>query len=189
MKAGELGTENLNIALQEALNPFTNGKREKELANGKKFREGDKVMQIKNNYQLEWVIKSPYGLTIEKGTGVFNGDCGIIKEINLFAELVIVEFEEGRIVEYPFGQLDELVLAYAITVHKSQGSEYPAVVMPLLSGPRLLFNRNVLYTGVTRAKKCVTIVGNSETIQKMIQNEMEMKRYSGLERAIRQINQ
>ncbi len=189
MKAGELGTENLNIALQEALNPFANGKREKELANGKKFREGDKVMQIKNNYQLEWEIKSPYGLTIEKGTGVFNGDCGIIKEINLFAELVIVEFEEGRIVEYPFGQLDELVLAYAITVHKSQGSEYPAVVMPLLSGPRLLFNRNVLYTGVTRAKKCVTIVGSSETIQKMIQNEMEMKRYSGLESAIRQINE
>ena len=189
MKAGELGTENLNIALQEALNPFGNGKREKELANGKKFREGDKVMQIKNNYQLEWEIRNLHGFTIEKGTGVFNGDCGIIKEINLFAELVVVEFEEGRIVEYPFGQLDELVLAYAITVHKSQGSEYPAVVMPLLSGPRLLFNRNVLYTGVTRAKKCVTIVGSSETIQKMIQNEMEMKRYSGLERAIRQINQ
>ena len=133
MKAGELGAENLNIALQEALNPLENGKREKELANGKKLREGDKVMQIKNNYQLEWVIKSPYGLELERGTGVFNGDCGIIKEINLFAELVVVEFEEGRIVEYPFGQLDELVLAYAITIHKSQGSEYPAVVIPLLS--------------------------------------------------------
>ena len=189
MKTGELGAENLNIALQEALNPLENGKREKELANGKKLREGDKVMQIKNNYQLEWVIKSPYGLELERGTGVFNGDCGIIKEINLFAELVVVEFEEGRIVEYPFGQLDELVLAYAITIHKSQGSEYPAVVIPLLSGPRLLLNRNVLYTGVTRAKKCVTIIGSPETIQKMIQNEMEMKRYSGLERVIRDINQ
>ena len=134
MKAGELGAENLNIALQEALNPLENGKREKELANGKKLREGDKVMQIKNNYQLEWEIRNSHGFTIEKGTGVFNGDCGIIKEINLFAELVVVEFEEGRIVEYPFGQLDELVLAYAITIHKSQGSEYPAVVIPLLSG-------------------------------------------------------
>lgn len=189
MKAGELGAENLNIALQEALNPLENGKREKELANGKKLREGDKVMQIKNNYQLEWEIRNSHGFTIEKGTGVFNGDCGIIKEINLFAELVVVEFEEGRIVEYPFGQLDELVLAYAITIHKSQGSEYPAVVIPLLSGPRLLLNRNVLYTGVTRAKKCVTIIGSPETIQKMIQNEMEMKRYSGLERVIRDINQ
>ena len=109
--------------------------------------------------------------------------------VNFMTLKMIVEFEEGRIVEYPFGQLDELVLAYAITVHKSQGSEYPAVVMPLLSGPRLLFNRNVLYTGVTRAKKCVTIIGSPETIQKMIQNEMEMKRYSGLEEAIRQINQ
>lgn len=188
MKAGELGAENLNIALQEALNPPMNGKKEKELSNGRKFREGDKVMQIKNNYQLEWEIRSPYGMTIEKGTGVFNGDCGIIKEINLFAELVTVEFEEGRIIEYPFGQLEELVLAYAITIHKSQGSEYPAVVIPLLSGPRLLFNRNVLYTGVTRAKQCVTIIGNPDTIQKMIQNEMEMKRYSGLERVIREIN-
>ncbi len=188
MKAGELGAENLNIALQEALNPSMNGKKEKELSNGRKIREGDKVMQIKNNYQLEWEIRSPYGMTIEKGTGVFNGDCGIVKEINLFAELVTVEFEEGRIVDYPFGQLDELVLAYAITIHKSQGSEYPAVVIPLLNGPRLLLNRNVLYTGVTRAKQCVTIIGSPETIQKMIQNEMEMKRYSGLERAIREIN-
>ena len=187
MKAGELGAENLNIALQEAINPAAPGKKEKELPGGKVLREGDKVMQIKNNYQLEWEIRSRYGIPVETGAGVFNGDSGIVREINTFAELVTVEFEEGRMVEYPFGQLDELVLAYAITVHKSQGSEYPAVVIPLLTGPRLLFNRNVLYTAVTRAKKCVTIVGSPDTVQMMIQNIMEQKRYSGLERAIREM--
>ena len=187
MKAGELGAENLNIALQEALNPAAPGKMEKELSGGRKFREGDKVMQIKNNYQLEWEVRSRYGIPVEAGTGVFNGDCGIIREINLFAEQVTVEFEEGRMVEYPFSGLDELVLAYAITIHKSQGSEYPAVVIPLLTGPRLLFNRNVLYTAVTRAKKCVTIVGSPDTVQMMIRNTMEMKRYSGLARAIREM--
>lgn len=187
MKAGELGAENLNIALQEALNPAASGKMEKELSGGRKFREGDKVMQIKNNYQLEWEVRSRYGIPVETGTGVFNGDCGIIREINLFAEQVTVEFEEGRMVEYPFSGLDELVLAYAITIHKSQGSEYPAVVIPLLTGPRLLFNRNVLYTAVTRAKKCVTIVGSPDTVQMMIKNSMEMKRYSGLARAIREM--
>lgn len=187
MKAGELGAENLNTALQEALNPAAPGKAEKELSGGRKFREGDKVMQIKNNYQLEWQVRSRYGIPADKGTGVFNGDCGIIREINLFSEHVTVEFEEGRMVEYPFGGLDELVLAYAITIHKSQGSEYPAVVIPLLTGPRLLFNRNVLYTAVTRAKKCVTIVGSPDTVQMMIRNIMEIKRYSGLKRAIQEM--
>lgn len=187
MKAGELGAENLNIALQKALNPAEPGKKEKELAGGRVFREGDKVMQIKNNYQLEWEIRSRYGIPVERGTGVFNGDCGIIREINLFAELLTVEFEEGRMVEYPFSSLDELVLAYAITVHKSQGSEYPAVVIPLLTGPKILFNRNVLYTAVTRAKKCVTIVGSPDMVQMMIKNVMEQKRYSGLKRAIQEM--
>ena len=187
MKAGELGTENLNVVLQEALNPPAPGKQEKELSGGKKLREGDKVMQIKNNYQLEWEIRSRYGIPVDSGTGVFNGDCGIIREINAFSETVTVEFDEGRMVEYPFAGLDELVLAYAITIHKSQGSEYPAVVLPLLTGPRLLFNRNVLYTAVTRAKKCVTIVGSPDTVEMMIRNVMEMKRYSGLERAIREM--
>ena len=187
MKAGELGTEGLNVALQEALNPAAPGKIEKELAGGRKIREGDKVMQIKNNYQLEWETRNRYGIAVEKGTGVFNGDCGIVREINLFAELVTVEFEEGRMVEYSFGELDELVLAYAITIHKSQGSEYPAVVLPLLTGPRMLFNRNVLYTAVTRAKKCVTIVGSPDTVQLMIRNIMDTKRYTGLKRAIQEI--
>lgn len=187
MKTGELGAEGLNLALQKALNPPEPSKTEKELADGRCFREGDKVMQTKNDYQLQWEIRSRYGIPVEAGTGVFNGDSGIIREINLFSERLTVEFEEGRMVEYPFTQLDELVLAYAITIHKSQGSEYPAVVLPLLAGPRLLFNRNVLYTAVTRAKRCVTIIGSPETVQRMIQNGTEQKRYSGLKRAIRQL--
>ncbi len=187
MKAGELGCERLNLTLQNTLNPGSRGKAEKVFDNGKVFREGDKVMQIKNDYQLEWTVKSKRGIVIDSGTGVFNGDCGIIREIDLLAEHITVEFEEGRTVDYSFSQHDELVLAYAITIHKSQGSEYPAVVMPLLNGPSMLFNRNVLYTAVTRAKKCVTIIGSSDTVRTMIRNTMEQKRYSGLERAIRDV--
>ncbi len=189
MRAGELGCESLNLTLQNTLNPGERGKIEKVFENGKVFREGDKVMQIKNDYQLEWVIKSRRGIVIDSGTGVFNGDCGLIKEIDLISQHITVEFEEGRIVEYAFSQHDELVLAYAVTIHKSQGSEYPAVVMPLLTGPPLLFNRNVLYTAVTRAKKCVTIIGSSDTVRTMIRNTMEQKRYSGLERAIREVEE
>ncbi len=181
MRKGELGVERLNILLQEHLNPADASKKEKEHSRGV-FREGDKVMQIKNNYQMEWEIRSRYGIPTESGTGVFNGDCGTIKEINFFSERVSVVFDEGKIAEYPFSQLDELELAYAATIHKAQGSEYPAVVLPLLSGPRLLMNRNLLYTAVTRAKQCVTIVGNAETVNAMIGNTDEMKRYSGLER-------
>ena len=137
-------------------------------------------MQTKNNYQLEWEIRSKYGLCIDKGTGIFNGDMGIIEEINDFAETMTVSFDEGRMVEYPYKLLDELELAYAVTIHKSQGSKYPAVVIPLLSGPRMLMNRNLLYTAVTRAKKCVTIVGNDITFNQMIENNSQLKRYSGL---------
>ena len=137
-------------------------------------------MQIKNNYQLEWEIRSKYGLAIDKGTGIFNGDTGRIRNINTYQELVTVEFDEGRMVDYTFKQLDELELAYAITIHKSQGSEYPAVVIPLLTGPRMLMNRNLLYTAVTRARKCVTLVGNDATFQEMIENVSEQKRYTGL---------
>ena len=161
------------------LNPADKRKREKEHGNTI-FREGDKVMQTKNNYQLEWEIRSKYGLCIDKGTGIFNGDMGIIEEINDFAETMTVSFDEGRMVEYPYKLLDELELAYAVTIHKSQGSEYPAVVIPLLSGPRMLMNRNLLYTAVTRAKKCVTIVGNDTTFNQMIENNSQLKRYSGL---------
>ena len=179
MRKGELGVERLNQVLQRYLNPPEDKKKEKEYMGGV-FREGDKVMQIKNNYQLNWETKSRYGITIDSGTGVFNGDMGVIREINLFAEQVTVEFDEGRLVEYSFSQLEELELAYAVTIHKSQGSEYPAIVMPILSGPRMLFNRNLLYTAVTRAKQCVTIVGSDTMVQNMIENVSEMKRYSGL---------
>ena len=179
MRKGLLGVERLNGILQMYLNPADKRKREKEHGDTI-FREGDKVMQTKNNYQLEWEIRSKYGLCIDKGTGIFNGDMGIIEEINDFAETMTVSFDEGRMVEYPYKLLDELELAYAVTIHKSQGSEYPAVVIPLLSGPRMLMNRNLLYTAVTRAKKCVTIVGNDITFSQMIENNSQLKRYSGL---------
>ena len=178
-RKGLLGVERLNTVLQMYLNPEDSSKREKEYG-GTIFREGDKVMQIKNNYQLEWEIRSKYGLCIDKGTGVFNGDTGIIEEINYFAETMTVSFDEGKMVEYPFKLLEELELAYAITIHKSQGSEYPAVVIPLFQGPRMLLNRNLIYTAVTRAKKCVTIVGDDEVFQTMVHNTSQLKRYSGL---------
>ena len=185
MKKGEVGVEKLNVILQKELNPPSRDKKERE-AHGSIFREGDKVMQIKNNYQIEWEIRSKYGTLVENGTGVFNGDCGKIKMINEFAQLVTVEFEEGKMVDYKYSQLDELELAYAITIHKSQGSEYPAVVIPLLSGPQMLMNRNLLYTAVTRAKHCVTIVGSARMVGLMIDNENETKRYSSLDERIKE---
>ncbi len=188
MRKGLLGVERLNRILQEYLNPKAESKREKEHGEGL-FREGDKVMQIKNNYQIEWEVRGNYGIPIEKGTGVFNGDMGIVREINLFSETMTVEFDEKRFVEYPFKQLDELELAYAVTVHKSQGSEYPAVVIPLMTGPRMLMTRNLLYTAVTRARKCVTLVGNPDTFDQMVHNEFEQKRYTTLSDRIQEIFQ
>ena len=178
-RKGELGVENLNKILQQYINPPAPGKREKQWGEVI-FRENDKVMQIKNDYQMEWKIVTKKGLTIKEGSGVFNGDCGIIREINEFAGTVTVEFDEGKLVEYTGATLEELELAYAITIHKSQGSEYPAVIIPLLNAPRPLLNRNLLYTAVTRARKCVTIVGSENSVNEMIQNESEMKRNSGL---------
>ena len=186
MRKGLLGVERLNGILQQYLNPPAKGKREKEY-HGTIFREGDKVMQIKNNYQLEWEIHTKFGLCVDKGTGVFNGDTGIIEEINDFAETMTISFDEGRKVEYSYKLLDELELAYAITIHKSQGSEYPAVVIPLLSGPRMLLNRNLLYTAVTRARKCVTLVGNDETFYTMVENNLEQKRFSGLKARLMEV--
>ena len=143
-------------------------------------------MQIRNNYQMEWEIRGRYGIPVDKGIGVFNGDTGILKVINEFAETAEVEFEDGRVAEYSFKQLEELELAYAITVHKSQGSEYPAVIIPLLPGPKLLYNRNLLYTAVTRAKKCLTIVGSEAVFQEMIQNKNEQARYTSLAERIQE---
>ena len=185
MRKGLLGVERLNQILQRYLNPPDASKKEKEIGQGL-FREGDKVMQVRNNYQLEWEIRGRYGIPIEKGVGVFNGDTGIIKTINEFAETAEAEFEDGRWAEYSFKQLDELELAYAVTIHKSQGSEYPAVIIPLLSGPRMLMNRNLLYTAVTRARKCVTVVGSEETFRDMIRNEKQQRRYSSLDQRIQE---
>ena len=184
MRKGALGVENLNQVLQRYLNPPSKDKEEKEHGRGI-FRVGDKVMQIRNNYQLEWEVRNRFGIAVDRGLGVFNGDMGLIRSINSFAEELTVEFDEGRMVSYPFKQLDELELAYAITVHKSQGSEYPAVVIPLLSGPRPLMNRNLLYTAVTRARSCVTLVGSAEIFQMMVENETEQKRYTGLAEIIK----
>ncbi len=187
MRKGTLGVEQLNQVLQQYLNPPDSSKKEHQ-AGGTIFREGDKVMQIRNNYQLEWEIVSRYNIPIDKGIGVFNGDVGRILEIRPHTEQVIVEFEEGRKVTYPFNGLEELELAYAITIHKSQGSEYPAVIMPLLTGPRMLFNRNLLYTGVTRARNCVTILGSKETLEDMIANRSQHQRYTSLHLRIEECN-
>ncbi len=182
-RKGLIGVERLNTILQRFLNPESPEKKEWK-GDTRLFREGDKVMQIKNNYQLEWEVTGNYNITLEKGVGVFNGDVGIIKDINDWAKTVTVEFEEGRKVVYPFANLDELELAYAITIHKSQGSEYPAVVMPIMEGPRMLMNRNILYTAITRAKKCVTMVGDADVLYSMIDNVSQAKRYSGLKERI-----
>ena len=183
MRKGLLGVERLNVILQKYLNPADDKKAEKEYGDGL-FRVGDKVMQIKNNYQLEWEIRTKYGLVIDNGVGVFNGDIGKIVEINNYNEWIEVEYEECKRVKYSFDLLDELELAYAVTVHKSQGSEYPAVIIPLLQGPKQLYHRNLIYTAVTRAKKCVTIVGSDIVFDEMVQNENSQKRYTSLKERI-----
>lgn len=185
MRKGLLGVERLNGILQEYLNPPSPQKAEKEYGD-RVFRVGDKVMQIKNNYQLEWEIATKFGLVVDKGTGIFNGDMGIISEINSYTETLEVEYDEKRKVKYPFELLEELELAYAITIHKSQGSEYPAVIIPLLKGPRQLFHRNLLYTAITRARKCVTLVGSEETFQEMILNTNEQNRNTSLDERIQE---
>ena len=184
-RKGLLGVERLNEILQKYLNPEEPKKAQREI-NGRLFREGDKVMQIKNNYQIEWEVSTKFGLTVDKGTGVFNGDMGVITEINEYTETIEIEFDESRKVKYGFDMTEELELAYAITVHKSQGSEYPAVIIPLLPGPKLLYNRNLLYTAVTRAKKCLTIVGSEAVFQEMIQNKNEQARYTSLAERIQE---
>ncbi len=186
MKKGALGAQQLNLILQEYLNPPEEGKKEHTYGEHV-FREGDKVMQIRNNYQATWEIVGKYNIAVDSGMGVFNGDMGVIKEINEYSQDLIVEFDEKKRVRYPFADLDELELSYAITIHKSQGSEYPAVIMPLLGGPRMLLNRNLLYTAVTRAKNTVCILGSSQTVMTMVSNEQQLRRYTGLKDRIRDI--
>lgn len=178
-RKGLLGVERLNEILQKYLNPEGDSRGEYRCKE-RIFREGDKVMQIKNNYQMEWEVRSRYGLALDKGTGVFNGDMGRIEEVDHFSQNLIVRYDEDRLVTYPFKQLDELELAYAITIHKSQGTEYPAVVIPLLDGPRMLLNRNLIYTAVTRARSCVTLVGKEQVFRQMCENNTQARRFSGL---------
>jgi exodeoxyribonuclease V alpha subunit len=186
MRKGSLGCETLNGILQRYLNPPDASKREHTVGDTV-YREGDKVMQVKNNYQLEWEIVSRYGIPVDRGMGVFNGDMGRIVEIDEAAAELVVEYDEHRRVTYPFSILEELELSYAITIHKSQGSEYPAVILPLLTGPRMLFNRNLLYTAITRARNCVTILGSSNTVRSMIDNVNENSRFTALAERIREV--
>ncbi len=178
-RKGVLGVDRLNRVLQESLNPARPGKPEQGFGE-RVFREGDKVMQTRNNYQIEWEIRGKYGIAVESGEGIFNGDMGVIRSIDTYESIMEIEFDEGRIVRYPFKIADELELAYAVTVHKSQGSQYPAVVIPLLQIPRLLMNRNVIYTAVTRAESCVVLVGDERVLSDMVRNEAQQVRYSGL---------
>lgn len=184
-RKGRLGAVNLNTVLQQYLNPASDGKVEKEIS-GVIYREGDKVMQIKNNYKIGWEIRGYHGIPVETGLGVFNGDMGIIDNINLYLNRMTVRFDDNKYVEYSFKETDEIEHAYAVTVHKSQGSEYPAVVMPVLDGPRLLMNRNILYTAVTRAKKCICIVGDENVFYNMIENVNEQKRFTTLDVRIKE---
>ena len=186
MRKGPLGVNRLNEVLQSVLNPPAKNKREVQRQDVV-FREGDKVMQTRNNYQIEWEIRGNYGLKVDSGTGVFNGDAGIIQNIDNDAEIVTVCFDEEKIVEYSFSDLEDLEPAYAVTVHKSQGSEYPAVILPLLSGPSALLSRNLLYTAVTRARDCVVILGSRQTVAAMTANVRENRRYTGLKERIHEI--
>lgn len=179
MRKGALGVERLNLVLQRHLNPAAVNKPEYEYG-GKVFREGDKVMQIKNDYELGWKVYGRSHVVIDSGEGIFNGDMGVISAMDVMARTLTVTFDDERVAEYEFANLNELELAYAVTIHKSQGSEYPAVIIPLLRGPQRLYNRNLLYTAVTRAKKCVLVIGDEETFWSMVDNAMENKRYSGL---------
>ena len=186
MKKGPLGVYALNSILQDYINPASDSKKEVEFGQTK-FREGDKVMQIKNDYQLEWEIVGKYNIAIDAGMGVFNGDMGRIVEINDYTKTVTVEYDDNKRVNYTNSQLEELELAYAVTIHKSQGSEYPAVLLPIISGPKQLLDRNLLYTAITRAKNCVTILGSEEVIRQMVGNGEVNKRFTGLKDRILEV--
>lgn len=178
-KQGFVGVKELNKYLQDKLNPKTEAKGCYE-SETRSFRVGDKVMQIKNNYELEWSIVGKYNIIIDSGKGVFNGDVGFVVDVDKLMKTLTVEYDDNRKVEYPFTMLDEIELAYAVTVHKSQGSEYPVVIIPLLQGPKMLMNRNILYTALTRAKECVVFLGDKEVFYSMANDTTVTKRYSGL---------
>ncbi len=188
MRKGPLGVERLNQILQQFLNPPSIDRNEKT-TDSRTWREGDKVMQVKNDYRREWKAVDADGYAFEKGSGVYNGDIGTIRRIDLFAETMTVRFDGDRLAEYAFSDLDELELAYAVTIHKSQGSEYPAVIIPVWQGPQMLMTRNLIYTAVTRAKSCAVMVGLPEYFYRMTDNTEEMERYSGLKERIAELEE
>jgi len=185
MKAGETGANNLNLKLRERLNPPSSEKAEIEI-HKTIFRVGDKVMQTANNYEQEW-LKVENGL-LTNGVGVFNGDMGYISQINTQSGEVRVDFDDGRTASYSLVELEDLVHAYAITIHKSQGSEFDAVIIPILGGNPMLYNKNLLYTAVTRAKKMVVLIGKRNNIYHMIKNEYLVKRNTMLKRFLQSNN-
>ena len=183
MKKGEVGINALNKYIQDSLNPKAPEKEEKQMGD-ELFRVGDKVMQIKNNYSTEWK-KTVHGMIVEEGEGVFNGDFGYIADIDDEDKILKVLFDDEKEVEYDFTNLDELKLAYSTTVHKSQGSEFPVIVMPISWGPPMLLTRNLLYTAITRARELVVLVGEQKHLQTMINNNRIAKRYSALDKKMR----
>jgi len=185
MKKGEVGINSLNKHLQQVLNPKAKHKGEKQVGE-EIYRVGDKVMQIKNNYSIEWEIVRE-GMVVEKGEGIFNGDFGKIVDIDEEDRIMKVVFDEEKEVEYSFNQLDELKLSYATTVHKSQGSEFPVVVMPIYWGPPMLLTRNLLYTAITRAKELIVLVGDENYLKRMVDNNRITKRYSSLDIKIKSV--
>ena len=185
-RKGDLGVESLNRVLQKHLNP--EDKRKSEITRGDNiFRLGDKVMQTKNNYDMEWVCRGFNDIIVERGEGVYNGDIGRIVRINEFERSVTVLFDEVREATYAKDEIDELELAYAITIHKSQGSEYPAIVIPILDTPRMLLTRNLFYTAITRATDCVMILGSSEKIKEMVSNDSDRRRYTDFTQRLKEV--
>ena len=185
MKRGQVGVEEMNRLLQFKLNPPDDEKCE-HISGDIIYREGDKVMQIKNNYQIDYEIRSKSGFVSERGNGIFNGDQGKILKINRFSATMTILFDSDRYVEYPFNMLEQLELSYAITVHKSQGSEFEVIILPLFDNSNLLMTRNILYTAVTRGKKCVCILGRKEVFCRMIENVGDFRRFSSLDERIRE---
>lgn len=175
-RKGPIGVSSLNLELQKVLNPTARNRQEKTYRDFT-YREGDRVMQIKNNYNLKWVRENDVN---SEGMGVFNGDSGTIIRIDEEEEKMTVLFEDDKSIDYDFSILDEIEPAYAITIHKSQGSEFPAVILPVFPGPQILLTRNLLYTAITRARSLVVLVGMENTLHEMIENDREALRYSGL---------
>ena len=184
-RKGELGVVVLNQRLQQAFNPPHPMKREHKVGDTV-FRTGDKVMQVKNNYNMNWRKASETGAD-ETGDGVFNGDMGMISDIDSEGRMITVLFDDGREAVYEFSQAEELQLAYAVSIHKSQGSEFPVVVLPLVGGPPMLLTRNLLYTAITRARKLVVITGREDCVAGMVSNNRIRQRYSGLPHAFRRV--